>query len=115
MAKLKEKIHPEGIVKGGAQMVAGLGVSTVVYYAVRAVTPPVLRPVEKIAFTLGGAVVESLAYTIAAKHVGEQIDEAYKQTDALMDQVEETQKVRKEKKPKKEKKKKKAKLETVPA
>jgi len=98
--KKKLKVDPQAIVKGGVQMVAGLGVSTVAYYAVKAVTPPVLHPVEKVVFKLGAGIFESLTYTLTAKAVGDRMDEISKETDEMLDAMEERQAERKEKKKK---------------
>lgn len=101
--KLRDKITPESVVKGGFQLVAGVGASTVAYYAIKAVTPPVFHPVEKVIFKVGAVVVESIAYSVASKTIGDTMDEINAQTDAMMDEAERRAIEAKEEKPKKRK------------
>lgn len=91
--KPKEKkgfhISAEDVVKVATQTVAGTSAGIVAYYALKAATPPFLHPIEKIAFKIGGVVVEGLVYSAAAKHVGDTLDANIKAVDLLDEKLKE--------------------------
>ena len=93
-----------GVTKGVASTIAGLGATTVAYYAVKAVTPPILHPIEKVVFRIGGTVVEGLAFTAAAKYVSDSMDESNKAMDTLNDKLDDIEERKNEEKKVKEKK-----------